>query len=229
MAYTHTIPPNTSIVINNRILTVVGGANLPEEEENKLNLWRKRHHFLDIRISGEGEETFSDLLKLFMANPNIKKAGVKIPGLEFYDKISDTIFSDPPRERIKNIEEAIPSPILEGHLDPFIHLEPQLQGVRGCPFSCKICHNGSRYFNKIYHFSFDRIVQEIEYIRKHNKAHNLLRLTDDNFGMFDIDLKLLEYCQKSYNETGGPIQIRVATAKKISKKFLNVALQSHLI
>lgn len=212
--------------INNNILTVVGGPNLPEEEENKLDFWRKRHHFLDIRISGEGEETFSDLLQLFMANQNIKQAGVKIPGLEFYDKSSGTIVSGPPRERIKNIEEVIPSPVLEGYLDQFIHLEPQLQGVRGCPYSCKFCHNGSKYFNKIFHFSFDRIVQEIEYIRKRNKVHNILRLTDDNFGMFDIDLELLEYCQKSYNETGWPIQIRVATAKRISKKFLNAVLQA---
>ena len=160
--------------INNRILTVVGGPNLPQDQENKLNFWRERHHFLDYRVSGEGEETFCDLLELIMSNSNIKKSDVKIPGLEFYDDISDTIFSGPPRERIKNIDETIPSPILEGYLDPFIHLQPELQGVRGCPYSCQFCHMSGKHFNKVDHNSIDRIIKEIEYVRKHNKTHNIL-------------------------------------------------------
>ena len=212
--------------INNRTLTVAGGPNLPQDQENKLNFWRERHRFLDYRVSGEGEETFCDLLELIMSNSNIKKSDVKIPGLEFYDEISDTIFSGPPRERIKNIDETIPSPILEGYLDPFIHLQPELQGVRGCPYSCKFCHMSEKHFNKVNHYSFDRIIKEIEYVRKHNKTHNILNFTDDNFGMLDIDIKVLEYCQKSYKETGWPIQIRGATAKKPSKAFINAALKA---
>ena len=66
---------------------------------------------------------------------------------------------------IKNIDETIPSPILEGYLDPFIHLQPELQSVRGCPYSCTFCHMSGKHFNKVNHYSFDRTIKEIEYIK----------------------------------------------------------------
>jgi radical SAM superfamily enzyme YgiQ (UPF0313 family) len=212
--------------IDKNIITIVGGPNLPVDNENKVKFWRKRHSYIDFEIFGEGEETFNELIETHLASPLTNRDNLNIKGVEYYDSTKNKVITGDPRDRIKNIEDSIPSPILEGYLDPFIHLEPQLQGVRGCPYGCKFCNMGSSYFNKVFHFSYERMVDEIEYVRKHNKLHNILSLTDDNFGMFDIDLKLIEYCQDSYEKTGWPIQIRVATAKKITKGFMNAALKA---
>jgi radical SAM superfamily enzyme YgiQ (UPF0313 family) len=207
-------------------ITIAGGPNTPMYEENIAAYWISRHSFLDFIIVGEGEQTLCELVKYYLGNRNMNKLDVDIKGLHYYNPESGIVTSCGVRERIKDIDEVIPSPILNHHLDKFIHLIPMIQGVRGCPYSCKYCHMGSNYYNKLYHFSYERLVDEIEYIRKHNASQNIITFTDDNFGMFDIDLKILEYCQKSYYDTGWPIQINVATAKKISKQFADVLLKT---
>lgn len=216
--------------VNRDIITVAGGPNYPTLKETKEAYWQERHGFLDFFIFGEGELTFCELLRYYLENPGRGKASIKISGLDYWDPKTNTVSLGSVRERIKNLDATLPSPILSGTLDEFIHMKPMIQGVRGCPYACRYCHMGLSYFNKINPFSYERVVSEAEYVRKKNTSHYHIGITDDNFGILERDALLVEYFIKSYQDTGWPIQVMISTAKRMNKHFIDVAPKaSHLI
>ena len=212
--------------INKEMVAIAGGPNYPLSVKNKEIFWRDKAKFIDFYVVEEGEETFLEFLQFYLGETNFKKGDIEIGGLDYWDSGRNLVSSAASRERIKDVEELIPSPILNGYLDQFIKLTPMLQGVRGCPYSCQFCHMSSTYYNKVYQFSYDRLIEEIEYIRKRGNPCNYIMFTDDNFGMFKKDIKLIEYLKKSYVDTGWPIWIYTAPPKRMNKSFIEASINS---
>lgn len=211
--------------VKDNIITIGGGPNYPCGVTNRLSFWQERKDILNYYVVGEGELTFIDLLRALISKNGLPIECSHIDGLDWWDVAINTLRSNSPMRRIKRLDNTLPSPILDGTLDEFIQMKPMLQGVRGCPYSCAYCTMGSKYFNTVEQFSYERLVGECEYIKSHHNKYQYLNMTDDNFGMLKRDLKLIDYFYRSYCEDGWPVMIQLATPKGVSKLFINKAIE----
>jgi radical SAM superfamily enzyme YgiQ (UPF0313 family) len=106
---------------------------------------------IDIVVTGEGEETFTELLEVFAG----KRPLEEIPG------IRTPAFQSPPRGVIQDLE-SVPSPyarIFQEHPDlEWIAYETS----RGCPFLCGFCTWG--YSKKMRYHSLERVFSDLDVI-----------------------------------------------------------------
>ena len=127
--------------------------------------------------------------------------------------------------RMKTLED-IPSPYTTGLLDQFFdgRLTPFLETNRGCPFKCAFCHTGSDYFNKINHFSDERVRAEISYIAPRVAEHGIvnLHIADTNFGMYPRDKSTCEALYEAQQAHGWPQQIMATTGKNSKERVINI-------
>lgn len=209
--------------INEDTLTVKGGPNFPLGDEDRI-LYLREHCYTDFYIPFEGEEAFVNFLTKVL---NKKRKEIKdghIDGCVFLnDKgclISGKIFP-----RIQEVNN-IPSPYLNGTLDSFFdgNLIPMLETTRGCPFSCNFCNYSVDYYAKVRKFSFERVIEELNYMARYSskKGINSLIITDMNFGMFDRDCDIaleIKRCQQHY---GWPLSIIIETSKTRLEKVQQV-------
>lgn len=118
---------------------ILGGPEVSYEPEEVL----KNNPAVDYIIMGEGEETFTALLKVLAQ----KAAAEKIPGLA-YRKDNRTIVSGGPQV-VKHLDKlSFPyAETIADLKDKIIYYESS----RGCPFFCKYClssiTHGVRYFS----------------------------------------------------------------------------------
>ncbi|MFH0828050.1 MAG: B12-binding domain-containing radical SAM protein, partial [Candidatus Omnitrophota bacterium] len=111
---------------------------------------------IDAVVRGEGEVTFSELVK----RPGWGLSGVL--GLSFRD--GKKVVNNPDRPQIRDLE-VIPSPYLSGVID----LEDKnivdlpLETVRGCFFRCHYCYY-HKNFPQVRHFSLARVEKELKLI-----------------------------------------------------------------
>jgi hypothetical protein len=133
---------------------------------------------------------------------------------------SGNVQISPSLQRVKSLDE-FPSPYLNGMLEPFLAagLRPILETVRGCPYQCAFCEQGSEFFTKIARLSEERVYREIEYIRERTSAPELI-LADVNFGILKRDLDVAEYLKKSHVERGWPKSLYVYNAKQPTESTL---------
>jgi len=209
------------------LLTIQGGPHYPLNKENCPVFWRPKKNYLDFYLHGEGEEAFRKfLLYAIECDGTVRKEEVEIPGIDYWSDDVDGPVMRPAHERIMDIEKDIPSPILSGVLDEFILGIPLLQTTRGCPYSCQFCYAAQRYYNRIYAFSVERVIAEINYIHASGNKHSYLSITDDNFGILERDIAILNYVTKLRQNTGWPIQLYSTSPKKPSRKFVDAAVGS---
>lgn len=111
---------------------------------------------MDVAVLGEGEETFTKLVKLFRRTGQLKSADLaQINGLAFWQ--NGQVKLTPPAPLIKNLE-TLPFPdrgILE--VQPHTYLFTS----RGCPFRCRFCAS-SRFWQTLRFFSAAYVASEIE-------------------------------------------------------------------
>jgi putative methyltransferase len=133
----------------------------------------EKYSFVDSVISGEGEESFLELLKSILANSTIKK-------------IYDT-------KRIDNLN--LPSPWLTGVFDRIIDENPTTnwqttwETNRGCPYACTFCDWGSTTNSKIKKFDLSQLQQELDWMA--SRPITSVFVADANFGIFkerDIEI-----------------------------------------
>lgn len=114
---------------------------------------------MDLAVIGEGEETFADVMELFLQRR-------KFP-LDELDKIRGIAF----RERDGSLLQTVRRPLIEP-LDriPFpardlLHIRPNstIFSSRGCPYNCTFCFS-TRYWNKVRFFSAEYVIEEMEKI-----------------------------------------------------------------
>ena len=213
---------------NARILTVQGGPNYPLLQTNGDNFWSRRRGFLDYYLHGEGEEAFKLFLERCLASSDGRPimADMDIPGFDFWCTDRNALVQAREMPRLKDIDTVIPSPILTGALDDFILSKPMLQTTRGCPYSCQFCHESQEYYRKVYAMSYDRVIDEIKYIRAKGSEHAYLSITDSNFGIMKRDVDIVEYLSKSRKDTGWPVQLNVSTAKNPRSNFMESVYNS---
>ncbi len=111
--------------------------------------------FIDIVVKGEGEITFSEVLRNSLSNSSLRE----IPGILF--RQNESIIENPDREPIENLSE-IPSPYLEGILTPKDKVT-YIETYRGCIFRCHYCYEGKN-LPKLRFFPEERVKKEIELI-----------------------------------------------------------------
>ena len=213
--------------IDPNILIIMGGPNFPLDENRQLSFLQSCPS-IDLYIRLEGEEATKQVLDEYnKANGNlarIKESDLKSCTLLSPDK--KQLISHPLLPRIKNLDE-IPSPFLNHFMDGFFdgQLIPAYQTNRGCPFFCTFCNSGDDYYNKISHYSVERVSQDLEYIGKkisETCPHiGVLRMVDDNFGMYPRDQEIVKSILRIQKRYGYPKKIIVSTGKNNPDRILD--------
>lgn len=153
------------------ILVVWGGPEVGFGPERAL----RRFPHVDVVVAGEGERTFTDLIKYrATGSPGLGA----IPGLAFRDGEGGIVLN-PPRASIENLDD-IPSPYLTGTLDA--KEEPEgnrmlIETYRECPFRCGFCTSPGIPRR----FSMERIRRELEFA--HDQGLAAVMLADPLFNM----------------------------------------------
>lgn len=204
--------------INPDIFIVFGGPNITPD---RIDFWEGANGNVDLALIGEGEESFSQLLKQW---PNIDVTS--IPGAW------TTEYWNEPAPRIQNLNN-YESPYLNGFYDDIIDnelangmvIQSIIQTNRGCPYHCSFCEEGTDYKNKMYWFDQDRLRSEIEYLAK--KSVSFLTIADDNWGIDNRDIDLMSWiihCKQTY---GYPEVMDATFAKNAPERVLEICRRDH--
>lgn len=212
-------------------LTLMGGPNFPIDENRQLKFLQSCPS-LDIYVRLEGELATKLIVDEYKkTNGNIAKIKeAELPSCTFLSPDGKQLVSHPLIARTKNLDD-IPSPFLNGFMDGFFNGEliPAYQTNRGCPFLCTYCNSGDTYYNKISHFSVERVDQDLEYIAKkisETCPHiGVLRMVDDNFGMYLRDQEIVQSILRIQKRYGYPKKIIVSTGKNQPERILDSVKQ----
>ena len=150
-----------------------------------------RNKFVDITVVGEGEITMEEIVA--GKNPDEIK-GVVFK--KFYDRNKYKIITNPPRERITNLD-ALPMPAYD--LFPVLKYKPakgaykrlpamNMMTSRGCPGRCTFC--SKTLGNRIVFKSAQKIFEEIQYLIKHYGIKQIL-FYDDTFTVYKDNVSKL--------------------------------------
>jgi len=146
-----------------------------------------RYPFL-IAVLGEGEITFSELIKeLNKKKPNFKK----IDGLAFYNK--NIVMRTKPRELIKDLD-SLPFPKHELFFKNNKQYSGGLLTARGCPFACSFCCLNPESKRIVRFRSPKNIVDEIEYMIKKLPQMTEVFIHDDSF--FIDNERVIKICDE---------------------------------
>jgi radical SAM superfamily enzyme YgiQ (UPF0313 family) len=209
--------------LNPNCYIVAGGPGVEASD-----FWIKNYNSVDLKLHGEGEESFLSLLLQF---PNIDPAS--IPGA--HTKTASNNLPD----RIKNLDSST-SPYLTGFYDSLVDdivangniIQAIIQTNRGCPYHCSFCESGDDYKNKIFELDFQRICDEFTWCAK-NKVEYIM-LADDNFGILPRDVELFKHVIDLKKTYGYPKILETYLAKNSHSRVLEIAEldtqhQTHLI
>lgn len=155
------IDPDVTIVFGNIHPTV-----LPEEALNK--------RCVDIVVRGEGEITFTELIRSITNSSDYKD----LWGISY--KNNGMIIHNPDRPLIKNLDQipVFPFHLFEKNIDKY-HAFGVLITSRGCPFACKFCSSRNISGREYRYFSVERVFSEIKILVEKYKQ-NRIWLIDDN-------------------------------------------------
>lgn len=155
-----------------RLRVVVGG---PEVQRD--NPWLLDHPAVDIAVVGEGEQTFADLLRLWLDQrratdcPSQSDARgddplARIPGIAY--RHADALHFTAERVPLTDLM-VIPSPYLHDYLDVPPDGMLMVEVSRWCPYACSFClygrNMGPRLGNRL--FALERVLAEIAWGRAH--------------------------------------------------------------
>lgn len=207
-------------------ITVMGGPNFPHDADGQSDFLSSRPE-IDFYCFMDGELPFTNILRSILkshpmneARDQMTKEGVA-GCLSFSRRYG--LVRGAPVARLAEPDQ-IPSPYLTGVLDKFFdgRLHPMIQTNRGCPFRCTYCHDGSTLVDKVYHFSVDRILEELTYIAgKVPNNTKTLFVSDLNFGMFARDQRICEHIADLRKEFDYPWFIDTTTGKNSKKRVIN--------
>lgn len=142
--------------------------------------------FLDFVVCGEGEETFSEFLRVYGNGSNYSS----IAGLAY--KKDGKIFVNPKRNLIKEMD-SLPMPAR--HLFPmdyyiqrwnwprgYWNKTANMMSSRGCPYDCNFCGSKSMFGRTFRAFSTKKTVDEIEFLVK-QYGFECISFSDDTFAI----------------------------------------------
>jgi radical SAM superfamily enzyme YgiQ (UPF0313 family) len=212
--------------LNENSLVVFGGANAEiSPEDNKVFL--SKYPNIDYIVYGDGEKPFSNIIKHFkdlnMCEDWRKKIkSIPIDGCRTL--LDGKLITGKPLDPIMDLME-VPSPYLTGVFDELLQNEelvPIVQNIRGCPYLCRFCVSGTQ-LGKIRNFSYERITEEITFLRK-NAKNRILRFSDDNFGIIQHDVEIAKYLRNTFDTHKYPVALKIYSAKKQNDRVREVGL-----
>lgn len=192
------------------LLTILGGPEITAD-----NGWVLQSGGLDFASIGEGEQTFSELLRALIdsALPTQGIAGLYVaphaahtvaqqskvemprPTTDVLPVLTNGSMGSLPlfRTPLPNLN-AISSPYLAGILDAADEEMLLLETIRGCIFKCKFCYYPKSY-DDLYFVSREKIVANLQHAREHGATEVvLLDPTLNQRKDFAEFLKLLADC-----------------------------------
>lgn len=134
------------------ILVVLGGPEITAD-----NAWVLQPSAIDYAVIGEGEQTFSELLRSLQSGTDDRKI---VPGLWRATQPNIPLFRQP----LPNLD-IISSPYLEGILDAADEKLLLLETIRGCVFKCKFCYYPKSY-DALYFVSQEKIIANLLHARE---------------------------------------------------------------
>jgi radical SAM superfamily enzyme YgiQ (UPF0313 family) len=171
----------------------------------------EKYPFL-IAVLGEGEITFSELIKeLNKDKPNFKK----IDGLAFYKNGSVT--RTKPRKLIENLD-SLPFPEHELFFKNSKRYSGCLLTSRGCHFSCSFCCLNPEAKRIVRFRSPKNVVDEIEYMIKKFPQMTEIFIHDDSF--FVDNQRVIEICDEIIKRKVKLDFVCSGRVKPISKKMI---------
>ena len=135
--------PALKIVLGGPQVTAIADIILTENE------------WVDVIVRGEGEQTFSELLKYY-SNTDLRIEEIK--GINY--RANGKIQSNQSRPLIENLDD-IPSPFNEEIADQSQTILIETQ--RGCPFKCGFC-TYHKNFKSVRQFSMQRIKKDLHHL-----------------------------------------------------------------
>jgi len=204
--------------INPTCFVVVGG---PQIHTGFVDFWPAWGHCIDFALLGEGDNSFCQLLEQWPAQQSSA-----IPGAWTKD------WCQGEAPRTENLT-TLPSPYLNGFYDSIIqeetakghYIEAVLQTNRGCPYHCTFCEEGKEYKNKMFFYDEKQIRQEIEWFGI-NKIE-MVDIADDNWGIADRDVDLMQYICETKLKYGYPNVLDATYAKNAPDRLWAIAKIDH--
>ena len=211
--------------INPRVLTVMGGPNIPLEPDRQ-GKYLERHPEIDVYLLGEGDFRADTLVHTFAdCGLSLEEFGKRKFESAAYRAPDGSVVVNTLRARHREIDE-IPSPWLTGIQDEFFdgQLAPMIETNRGCPFTCTFCVQGTHWYTKVHNFEVSRMREEIRYIARKIKERSpkmgTLRIADSNYGMFERDIEISSYLGEMQREFGWPTFIDATTGKNRPERII---------
>jgi radical SAM superfamily enzyme YgiQ (UPF0313 family) len=201
------------------VVIVTGGPNLDRDHDAYVR-YSAEHPYVDFVVVDEGETAFANIVTAMAAQgDDISRVKTSEVCGTFAILGPRQIRLSRPMQRVRNLDD-FPSPYLNGMLTPFLEgLRPIVETVRGCPYQCAFCEQGSEFFTKIARLSENRVYEEIEFIRARTSDPQLI-LADVNFGILKRDLDVARFLKTSYETHGWPKSLYVYNAKQPTETTL---------
>ena len=200
-----------------KTLIIAGGPNIDPDPVLQNN-FLKKHNYIDYYVTDGGEETFSELIELYMHNElNIDN----LPENILFLNGSDLVKTEP-RKLTKTIDN-IESPYLNGYLDEFLDagMVPMFESNRGCPFKCSFCAWGSASKDLVRRLDIETTLAEINYVSNRSKARNWI-FCDANFGILKRDVDIAKAIREAHEKMELPKKCHIWLAKNVTERNLEI-------
>jgi radical SAM superfamily enzyme YgiQ (UPF0313 family) len=118
--------------------------NATAKDEHWVADFFARRPEVDAYITGEGEESLTRAVGLIDGHGSVAQIpwDVRPSSVYAFDRRDGKVVHNPHNPVSRLDLSTVPSPYLNGMLDPFLHdarLAPIIETNRGCPYSCTYC------------------------------------------------------------------------------------------
>lgn len=177
---------------------ILGGPSI-DTDKVAQGAFQATHPYVDAVIPNEGEDGFAAAVATMLGGGDLTTG---------------------PLMGLSTDLGELPSPYLDGTLDPFLTgpYQPMIQTSRLCPYTCSFCVSGKNR-GKLRAFELDQVREELFYIGKrfNDRQDHRLYITDENFGILERDLEVAEYIMQAQAGTGYPSKIFYYNDKRFTK------------
>lgn len=205
--------------LNPRGIAVFGGNHVANQSDR---IFREMPQ-VDYVVNGEGEITFSALVKYLLEHPGeLDPAGV--PGIS-YRREPGVIHTTEAAGRIEDLD-LVPSPFLSGAIPmtrpggKFRYDVALMETNRGCPYKCSFCYWGGAVGQRVRAFSRQRLTEELDLFGFYEVP--TVVLCDSNFGLLEADEEFVEDLIKTRERRGFPRALETSWAKSKSARFYRI-------